>query len=535
MQSKTLAFYIRLSIEDGDLKDSINKKESNSITTQRSLLMNYYESHPELSEYKIIEFCDDGFSGTNFDRPQFNLMIEKIRNREVDAIIVKDLSRFGRDHLEVGGYLELLFPIFGTRFISVNDRFDSDNYVGTTGGLELAIRNLVNGMYSRDLSMKIRSANRARSKQGHYHSCGQAFYGYLIDPDDKHKIIVDEKVRDTIVLIYDLCIEGKSAGEIARYLNERNIASPLRHKIENGMFYNGRTIDEKKIWLAASVRKILTDERYTGKMISNRYEFVGIRTNKMRSLPREEWIVVENTHEAIISDDKFQLAAASLASRIRTVNRNTSGNRAGNLFVCGYCGRKLQKSSAMITHLYCLKSSSQNGAECAELHEDLEKLQKKTLNVVQSIAKMLLDKSMFIRKYDASWKAQLSREISDMEHRRRQIANSKSSLYEDYRNGHMTRECFVKVQADNKAEDERLQAQIEKKTDELQDLSKKEAALIFAGKDAEQIQVLTEYKPEVISRLIDRIRVFKDGRIEIQLKNKDIMDALKIQVPEIAS
>lgn len=535
MPDKTLAFYIRLSMEDGDLKGSADKKESNSITNQRNLLLNYYESHPDLKKYKIIEFCDDGFSGTNFERPQFKRMIERLRNREIDAIIVKDLSRLGRDHLEVGGYLELLFPLFGTRFISVNDNFDTDNYIGTTGGLELAIRNLVNGMYSKDLSLKIRSANKARRSQGFYHSCGHAFYGYQLDPNDKRKLIVDENVRQVVVRIFDLCIAGQSTKSIAQYLNDQKIPSPRQYKLQNGMFYNGRVVDGESIWLASTIRKILSDERYTGKMISNTREMVGIRTNKSRALPREQWIVVENTHEAIISEEKFQAAAASLASRIKTVNMNTSGNRAGNLFVCGYCGRKLQKAPAIDTHLFCLKASSQNKAECAAIHESLEVLQDKTLSVVQAIARILLDKSKFVKKYDVTEQAQLERLIADMERKRRQIANGKSSLYEEYRNGHISRERFIKIQSDNKAEDERLQQKIAEKNVLLNECIQKQKALTLAGQDAERIQALTEYRPEVISRLIDKVRVFEGGRIEIGLKSKYLTDIIGECIPGLAS
>lgn len=504
-------------------------------TNQRKLLINYYESHPDLKKYQIIEFCDDGFSGTNFDRPQFTRMIEMLRNREIDAVMVKDLSRFGRDHLEVGGYLELLFPLFGTRFISVNDNFDTNDYVGTTGGLELAIRNLVNGMYSKDLSLKIRSANQARRKQGFYHSCGHAFYGYQLDPKDKRKLIVDENVRQVVVRIFDLCIAGQSTKSIAQHLNDQKIPSPRQYKLQNGMFYNGRVVDGESIWLASTIRKILSDERYTGKMISNTREMVGIRTNKSRALPREQWIVVENTHEAIISEEKFQAAAVSLASRIKTVNMNTSGNRAGNLFVCGYCGRKLQKAPAIDTHLFCLKASSQNQAECAAIHESLEVLQDKTLSVVQAIARILLDKSKFEKKYDVTEQAQLERLIADMERRRRQIANGKSSLYEEYRNGHISRERFVKIQSDNKAEDERLQQKIAEKNVVLNECIQKQKALALAGQDAEQIQALTEYRPEVISRLIDKVRVFEGGRIEIGLKSKYLTDIIGECIPGLAS
>ena len=301
------------------------------------------------------------------------------------------------------------------------------------------------------------------------------------------------------------------------------------------MFYNGRVVDNESIWLASTIRKILNDGRYTGKMISNTREMVGIRTNNSRVLPREQWIVVENTHEAIISEEKFQAAAASLASRIKTVNMNTSGNRAGNLFVCGYCGRKLQKAPAIDTHLFCLKASSQNKAECAAIHESLEVLQDKTLSVVQAIARILLDKSKFVKKYDVTEQAQLERLIADMERRRRQIANGKSSLYEEYRNGHISRERFIKIQSDNKAEDERLQQKIAEKNVLLNECIQKQKALTLAGQDAERIQALTEYRPEVISRLIDKVRVFEGGRIEIGLKSKYLTDIIGECIPGLAS
>ena len=246
---KKLAFYIRLSLEDFDLKTS-DKTESNSVSNQRKLLQDYYDSHPELKEYEIIEFCDDGYTGTNFDRPRFMAMMELARQKEIHAIIVKDLSRFGRDYLEVGAYLELILPLFGTRFISVNDNFDSNNYIGTTGGLELALRNLINGLYSKDLSVKIKSANKTRSRRGEYWG-GPAFYGYRLDPKNKHKIIVDTDVASVIVRIFDECIEGKSSSQTARGLNDEGIPSPAAYKQITGDFYNGRVADEVPIWTAS--------------------------------------------------------------------------------------------------------------------------------------------------------------------------------------------------------------------------------------------------------------------------------------------
>ena len=182
-----------------------------------------------------------------------------------------------------------------------------------------------------------------------------------------------------------------------------------------------------------------------------------------------------------------------------------------------------------------MKASSQNQAECAAIHESMEVLQDKTLSVVQAIARILLDKSKFVKKYDVTEQAQLERLIADMERRRRQIANGKSSLYEEYRNGHISRERFIKIQSDNKAEDERLQQKIAEKNVVLNECIQKQKALALAGQDAEQIQALTEYRPEVISRLIDKVRVFEGGRIEIGLKSKYLTDIIGECIPGLAS
>ena len=175
MPDKVLAFYIRLSSEDRDLKTNALKNESNSVFNQRRLLQDYYDTHESLHGYKVIVFCDDGVTGTHFDRPKFDELIEMARNQEIHCIMVKDLSRFGRNFLEMGNYLELILPLYGVRFISINDAFDSDDYLGVTGGLELALRNLINNMYSRDLSTKVRSAFRTRNLRGEYWG-GNGFY-----------------------------------------------------------------------------------------------------------------------------------------------------------------------------------------------------------------------------------------------------------------------------------------------------------------------------------------------------------------------
>lgn len=520
MPEKTLAMYIRLSVEDGDLRASQEKSESNSVTNQRKILQSYRDQHSDLRSYRVVEFCDDGYSGTSFERPNFKKMMEMVRHGEIQCILVKDLSRFGREYLEVGAYLELILPLFGTRFVSVGDAFDSNDYIGTTGGMELALRNLVNGMYSKDLSLKIRSAVKTRNRRGMYWG-GQAFYGYRLDPADKHKLLVDEAVRSIIERIFAWCIAGKSTMEIAKRLNALKIPSPAAHKRQNGEHYNGRVLEEETLWLGGTVRKILNDERYTGKMVSGTRETVGIRSNKMRSLPKAAWVVVDGTHEAIISPEIYQQASDALKSRIRTVNDNTAGNRSQNLFVCGYCGRRLQRSHGKEVHLFCMRARFDDSPGCESLHENVETLRANTLRVVKLHAKLLLSKTDYIKKLDSAKREQIKNQIRIAEMKLGSINSTKGLLYEEYRAGKYTKDRFKAIQQSNQTECERLRVQIKELRKEREAWNKQYDAACNTAQSVRDILALSEYRPEVIARLVNQVRIFGNGRLEIELRNVD--------------
>lgn len=516
---KTLAFYIRLSIEDGDLKKSADKTESNSVSNQRKLLMDYFRNHPELAEYKLIEFCDDGFTGTNFDRPRFQEMMEQVKRGQIQCIMVKDLSRFGREYLEVGAYLELILPLFGTRFISINDGFDTDRYVGTTGGMELALRNLINGMYSQDLSVKVRSAIKTRNRRGQYWG-GNTFYGYMLAPDDKHRLVVDEEVREIIVMIFELCVKGFSTMQIAQKLNEMDIPCPAEHKKLTGGKYNGRTVEKKSIWIGCTVRRILNDERYTGKMISGTRETVGIRTNRMRNIPKESWIIVEGTHEAIVSQEIFNQAAASLHSRIKTVNKNTAGDRRGNLFVCGYCGRKLQKSQGKQTHLYCTKGKSDTSSACSHIHEDWDLLKNTVLQTLRAHVKLMYEKAEQVKQKSINEESAFQEKIKNMEKKVQALHNRKTSLYELYRSGKYTREQFMNMREQDELEIENLTGQIMQINKKI-DLSIKHKKTAEHTLSAASGITLSTYDSTIIRRFVEEIKVYGNGELEICFKNAD--------------
>lgn len=516
---KTLALYIRLSSEDEDLHKS-GKMESNSVSNQRKLLLDYYHRCPELKAYQVIEFCDDGFSGTNFDRPRFKEMMQLIRQRKIHAIMVKDLSRFGRDYLEVGVYLEMILPLFGTRFISVNDQYDSNDYIGTTGGVDLALRNLINGLYSRDLSAKIKSANRTRNRRGEYWG-GDAFYGYVLDSKDRHKLVVDTNVSDIVIRIFRECVDGFTDSQIAKHLNDDGIPSPAKYKHRKGALYNGRIVDEASIWTGSTISRILKDERYTGKMITHKRETDGITAGRMVPVPKEAWIVVPNTHEAIVTQETFDAAAAVRSGRIKTVNQNTAGHRPDNLFVCGHCGRKLQKAYGTVTHLFCLKARVYTDSPCAAIHEPLEDLQQQVLEVINRMAEVLMERVAEIKTDINQEVPSIEKKAAETEIRLQRLHAGKLDLYEDYRQGTITRDKFIAIQKSRQLETDRLNSSLALLKGQLEMLRKKSERLDHVVSDAKEIRLLPDYRPDVIRRLVSCIRVYGSGRIEIDLLEND--------------
>ena len=526
---KTLAFYIRLSKEDLDLK-STSKVESNSVSTQRQLLQQYYNSNDKLHSYEVITFCDDGYSGTNFNRPRFNEMIEMVKRGQIHCIMVKDLSRFGRDFLEVSAYLELILPIFNVRFISVNDRFDSSEFKGTTGGLELALRNLINGLYSKDLSLKIRSVAATRAKRGDYLGC-TGFYGYFPDSKNKRKIVVNSEVAHIIQRIYNECINGKTAAQIAKSLNSEGIPSPAAYKLSHGIHYNGKSniIGASALWSASTVLNILNDERYTGKMISHKREILGVRGKTSRAVPRENWIIVEGTHEAIVSQEIFESAQRSRSKRLKGIYTNTAGYKSTNIFRCGYCGRKLTISHSRNSSYICLRAHYEENSPCASIHAPISDVKENTLTVLKALANTLLvnsgkelTRSQAHIKNGESDLAAIDRQIS-------QLKNGRIDLYESYKTGAITRQQFLDTQNSRQLALDRLAAQKEALENSLAQETMQQTEIKEATKQAREISMLSEYNPEIISHFVKSIKVYKNDQIELELLINDqfIQDCLQ--------
>ncbi|MCL2053992.1 MAG: recombinase family protein [Oscillospiraceae bacterium] len=275
-----IALYLRISQDDN------NTDESCSIANQRNLLSSYVANDSVFSGCEILEFADDGWSGMNFERPKVQELLELAKRGKIQTIIVKDLSRWGRNYSEVNEHLDRIFPFLNIRFISVNDNYDSLDYKGQTAPLDVAFSSLMHDIYCRELSEKVKQSHLAKALKGEY-ICGTEFFGYARSKTEKNKLVVDETAAVTIKRIFDMACEGISAAKIAAALNEDNVDTALTLRGRNGKSTLGFKLDEKgrSYWAATQIARILSDERYTGTMVCFKTRPVSPGSNKDLKLP----------------------------------------------------------------------------------------------------------------------------------------------------------------------------------------------------------------------------------------------------------
>ncbi len=331
MDVTTVALYMRLSREDDDVKD-----ESNSISNQRKLLLGFLKKKQELAGNSTVQYVDDGYSGTGFERPGFVEMMDGVKKGKIQCIIVKDFSRFGRDYIELGDYIEHIFPFMQVRFIAVNDGYDSEEYKGKTPDIDVPFRNLAYSLYSQDISDKIKSALDVRRKKGLYVG-SIPLYGYQRDKEGF--LTPDEETKGIVQRIYREYLSGTGLTELARKLNGEGIPSPKQHKI-----YKGLLRGEKKksfegkncFWLPTTLHQILRNETYTGVLSSGAYKSGPLGSGKRVFAPEEERVRVENAHPAIIDKDIFKEVQEKMHTKKHGEEKQFL---LKGLVRCGECGR----------------------------------------------------------------------------------------------------------------------------------------------------------------------------------------------------
>ena len=368
MQRFKVAGYIRLSKED-KIKD-----ESNSVTNQKLIITSYIEKNEDL---KLFDFyIDDGYSGTTFDRPEYKRMFKDIVDGQVNTVIVKDLSRFGRNHIQSDDYIENILPGYNVRFISIIDEIDSIKNPKSVSSIAVPLKNLMNDQYARNISEKVRSTLKIKQLNGEFIGV-TAPYGYLKNPKDKHKFIIDKEASYIVKKIFNMILLGKSRKEIAEHLNNKNVLTPSLYKLSNENKNNEDLIRSKK-WNAEIVNRILRNETYTGTLIQNIKTKPNYRTDKLIDVNKDEWIKLANHHEPIISKDKFE--------EVQNILDKKKGSRNSedillSYLKCADCGSQLYLKNGKNKKYYYCKNYIKH-SKCTSHSVEREKLYNEVLQII---------------------------------------------------------------------------------------------------------------------------------------------------------
>lgn len=515
------AFYLRLSREDGD------KAESDSIANQRALLEAYAAEHSELCI--VDEFVDDGYSGANFERPAFRKLLQELEQGTINCVLVKDLSRFGRNYIEVGRYLERIFPVLRVRMIAVTDHYDSQSAWKNSDSIMIPMRNLLNDAYCRDISVKIKSQLAIKRKRGDFVGSFTT-YGYQKDPADHTKLIVDELAAEAVQNIFYWKIEGLSNQGIADRLNAGKVPSPSVRKLQSGakLSLHFRKSAEP-LWSAKAIDRILHNEVYIGRLVQGKTRRLDYRSKKKINVPERDWTIVDNTHEAIVTADQYALVQRILETETRRPNdAETVAVYAGFLY-CGDCGSRLVRRSAYYKEkkyiYYQCSGRKKDKSSCTSHNLREEKLHIIVWHALQMQIRLVMEGSEFIEKIQnaqqESYRARrIQQQIRQLTAERSHTQEIKDRLYDDYAEELLTREDFLNY---NEMYNKRLE-EYARKTDELKEERKSVQNMpnaypfLNAYRKYHELEDVT--RPMVVE-LIEKIEVYEGGRVEITFRFQD--------------
>ena len=439
------AIYLRLSQEDGDISVS-DKNESNSISTQRDLIQAFLRKQADIL-YEA-EFCDDGYTGTNFDRPGFTDMMKAVREKRVDCIIVKDLSRFGRDYIESGKYIQKIFPMLGVRFIAINDGYDSADTENQSNDFVLPFKNLINDSYCRDISIKSRSNLEVKRRNGEFVG-NFAVFGYMRSPDDKHKLIVDEEAAVVVRNIFNWKQEGWNAQQIANHLNKLHFPSPMEYKRKCG--HNYRTSFKTKTvaqWSAVAVLRILKNPVYTGVLEQGKTTTPNYKVKTRIVKDESKWARIENAHEAIITPAQFELVQTVLGLDTCRAEGQDEIYPFSGMIYCADCQspmiHRTATSSGKKYQYYMCSGNKRDKDSCTTHNIKCELVEKVVLATVQAHISMAIDIDNAMKRVEAlDWEKReirkIDAQISAMELDVEKFNNIKMELYEDLKSDLITK------------------------------------------------------------------------------------------------
>ena len=515
-QDFKVGMYIRLSREDGD------KQESESISNQRNILQRYVK---ENDLYLVKEYVDDGVSGTTFDRPGFNEMLQDIENRNINMVITKDLSRLGRDYIKTGFYIEDYFPQNNVRYVAITDGIDT--YLDSTNNDITPFKAIMNDMYAKDISKKIKSVYKEKQRQGEY-LCSTTAYGYKKHPSIKNKLVVDRKVQSIVEKIFDMYANGHGSSEIVNYLNSNQYLSP------SGYRKTGTVQDKRKInydWNEVTLCNMLKNEVYIGNTVQNKKSVISYKVHKIRIVEKENQIRVNNTHEPIIDEDTFKKVQCILEKRGTNTKLKYDYLLRGLLY-CYHCKRKLQivlkknskRNSKSHPYITC---SDYKSIGCYPLSINYEKFEKHIIYVVKKICQIYADKEIFYSIYEKYQNKTLDiregyiNKLSQIDKSINEINSYLDKMYMDKLRSVLQEEDYIRVSRKLNFERTKLNEQKKELEQKINQTEEKVSTMNKIKEEKELDELIKKFlKLEKIDkiylyRLINKIEIDKDKNIYI--------------------
>lgn len=513
MDAATVALYMRLSREDEKVvENGYEADESNSISNQRKLLLGFLNKKPEFADSTVVQYVDDGYSGSGFERPGFAKMMDGVKKGQIQCIIVKDFSRFGRDYIELGNYIEHIFPFMQVRFIAVNDGYDSANYRGKTPDIDVPFRNLAYSLYSQDISDKIKSSIEVRRKKGLYIG-SVPLYGYR--RNEEGFLTPDEETKGIVQRIYREYLSGRGIAELVRELNREGIPSPKQHKIEKGILHG----EKGKIcfWLPTTVKQILQNETYTGVLSSGAYKNGLPGSGKRVFVPEKERIRIENAHPAIIDREAFRKVQGRMEKK---KHGQAQQFLLKGLVRCGECERLMVREKNRFRCRYQQFTDHRNVESIPEA--ELEGIVWKAVEIQ---LQLLEEKEAVFRREKELCEEKRKKLLSEIKKKKIQAEKKREEikqLYHQYRQGKMGKAEYLA----RKKWERNLVGEME---EELAGLEAEERGMKKrieeSGVESSSMMEWLEWredKRELLQCLIGSVDVHVGKEIEIQWKYKSV-------------
>lgn len=521
-----VAEYIRLSQEDNDT--GVDKQESNSITSQKALLNEFIEEHDDLIVYDT--YVDDGYTGTDFNRPGFQRLLEDMRKGNINCVLVKDLSRLGRNYIEVGNYIEQIFPLFNIRFIALNDNIDSFKNPTSTNTILVPFKNLINDEYARDTSIKIKSALKAKKKKGEFIGAFPS-YGYVKDEMDKHKLIIDEESAKIVRKIFEWKVnDGLGNLAICHRLNDMGVLNPTGYKRNrlNQKYNNSKMKEEDYSWCPSTVRNILKNDVYIGNVTQGKRRTKSYKIHKIEQVPEDEWVTVVNMHEPIIDRELFNKAQGLRKVDTRVQNSGERSKWAG-ILKCADCARSMHKkycknkTGTVYEYYICGTYRKKSNKLCTKHTIKVDELENSVLEAIKLHIELLIDTEKILEQINSAKIKEL--ENANMESVKQakekeieKISNLKRGLYGDWKMGNITKEEYFEYKQKYEKEIEILKeiiVNLDKQKEKQEEVIDRNSKWLENFKKYKKV---SELDRSILAELIDYIEVYENKKIKIHFK-----------------